>query len=72
MAPHERALALSGTGCTFIADGEPDKAQPVFEQSLPLFRQTEDLLGGAQAAAALGHMLALQHDDVNLHPVYPE
>jgi len=27
MAPHECALALSGTGFTFIADGEPDKAQ---------------------------------------------
>jgi predicted ATPase len=63
MATHERALALSGTGFTLIADGEPDKAQPVFEQSLPLFRETGDLLGGALAAAALGHVLALQHDD---------
>jgi len=27
MAPNECALALSGTGFTFIADGEPDKAQ---------------------------------------------
>ena len=63
MAPHERALALSGTGFTFIADGEPEKAQPVFEQSLPLFRETGDLLGGALATAALGHVLAMQHDD---------
>jgi tetratricopeptide (TPR) repeat protein len=63
MATHERALALSGTGFTLITDGEPDKAQPVFEQSLPLFRETGDLLGGALAAAALGHVLALQHDD---------
>ena len=63
MATHERALALSGTGFTLIADGEPDKAQPVFEQSLPLFREAGDLLGGALAAAALGHVLASQHDD---------
>jgi len=27
MAPHECALALSGTGFTFIADAGPDKAQ---------------------------------------------
>src|ERR1700722_9404467 len=45
MATHERALALSGTGFTLIADGERDKAQPVFEQSLPLFREAGDLLG---------------------------
>jgi predicted ATPase len=63
MAPHERALALSGTGFTLIADGDPDKAQPAFEQSLPLFRETGDSLGGALAAAALGHVLAAQHDD---------
>jgi predicted ATPase len=63
MATHERALALSGTGFTLIADGEPDKAQPVFEQSLPLFREAGDLLGGALAAAALGHVLASQHDE---------
>jgi predicted ATPase len=63
MAPHERALALSGTGFTIMRDGELDKAQRVFEQSLPLFRETGDLLGGAQTAAALGQVLASQHDD---------
>ncbi|HSS91028.1 MAG TPA: DUF4062 domain-containing protein, partial [Streptosporangiaceae bacterium] len=62
MATHERALALSGTGFTLIADSEPDKARPVFEQSLPLFREAGDLLGGALAAAALGHVLASRHD----------
>jgi predicted ATPase len=62
LAPHERALALSGTGFTFIADGDQDQAQSAFEQSLPLFRQTGDRLGGALAAAALGHVLALQYD----------
>jgi predicted ATPase len=63
MAAHERALAFSGNGFTLMADGEPEEAQPAFEQSLPLFRETGDPLGGALAAAALGHALALQHDD---------
>ncbi|HEY2520063.1 MAG TPA: DUF4062 domain-containing protein [Streptosporangiaceae bacterium] len=63
MTTHEHALALSGTGFTLITDGEPDQAQPVFEQSLPLFRKAGDLLGGALAAAILGHVLASQHDD---------
>jgi predicted ATPase len=63
MAPHECALALSGTGFTFIADGDQDQARSAFEQSLPLFREAGDLLGGALAAAALGHVLASQHDD---------
>jgi len=59
---HERALALSGTGFTFIADGDQDQARSAFEQSLPLFRQAGDPLGAALAAAALGHVLASQHD----------
>jgi tetratricopeptide (TPR) repeat protein len=62
-APHERALALSGTGFTFIADGDQDQARSAFEQSLPLFHEAGDPLGGALAAAALGHVLAAQHDD---------
>jgi len=62
MAPHECALALSGTGFTFIADGDQDQARSAFEQSLPLFRQAGDPLGAALAAAALGHVLASQHD----------
>jgi tetratricopeptide (TPR) repeat protein len=62
VAPHERALALSGTGFTFIADGDQDQARSAFEQSLPLFREAGDPLGAALAAAALGHVLASQHD----------
>jgi predicted ATPase len=62
MAPRERALALSGTGFTFIAGGDQDKAQSAFEQSLPLFREAGDRLDGALAAALLGQVLALQHD----------
>jgi predicted ATPase len=72
MATHERALALSGAGFFLITDGEPDKAQPVFEQSLPFFRETGDLLGGALAAAALGHVLASQHDNERAAEVLEE
>jgi len=50
MAPHERALALSGTGFTFIADGDQDQARSAFEQSLSLFREAGDLLDAALAA----------------------
>jgi predicted ATPase len=62
MAPRERALELSGAGFTLLTDGEPEAAQPNFEQSLPVFREAGDLLGGALATAALGHVLASQHD----------
>jgi tetratricopeptide (TPR) repeat protein len=62
MATHERALALSGAGFTLITNGEPDQAEPVFEQSLPLFRAAGDLLGEAMAAATLGHVLASQQN----------
>ena len=50
-------MALSGTGFTLISDGDQDKGQSAFEQSLPLFREAGDPLGGALAAAALGHVL---------------
>jgi predicted ATPase len=63
LAPHDRALALSGTGFAAMTDGDHDKAQATFEQSLPLFRETGDPLGAALAAATLGHVLASQHED---------
>ena len=63
MATHERALGYSGNGFILLTDGEPDKAESAFEQSLPLFREAGDLHGEALAAAALGHVLALQGDD---------
>jgi hypothetical protein len=62
MAPHERAMALSGTGFTLISDGDQDKGRSAFEQSLPLFREAGDPLGGALAAAGLGHVLGAQND----------
>jgi predicted ATPase len=62
MAPHDRALALSGAGFTHLAGGDQATAKTLFEQSLPLYRQSEDRLGSALAAAALGHLLAARHE----------
>jgi predicted ATPase len=63
LPPYERALALSATGFTLITGGDQARARPLFEQSLPLYRQAGDTMGAALAAAALGHLLASQHDD---------
>ena len=62
MAAHDRALALSGSGFVSLASGDMTKAETLFEQSLPLYQQSEDLLGGALAAATLGHVLAARQD----------
>jgi len=63
LPPRQRALALSGTGFGLFASGDRATAQPLLEQSLPLYRQAGDMLGAATAAAMLGHLLALQHQD---------
>ena len=63
LPPRQRALALSGTGFGLFASGDPATAQPLLEQSLPLYRQAGDMLGAATTAAMLGHLLALQHQD---------
>ena len=63
LPPRQRALALSGTGFGLFACGNQAAAQPLLEQSLPLYRQAGDTLGAATTAAMLGHLLALQHQD---------
>jgi predicted ATPase len=63
LSPQQRALALSGTGFGLFASGDHATAQPLLEQSLPLYRQAGDMLGAATTAAMLGHLLALQHQD---------
>jgi len=61
LPPRQRALALSGTGFGLFAGGDQARAQPLFEQSLPLYHQAGDTLGAALTAGVLGHLLALQH-----------
>jgi tetratricopeptide (TPR) repeat protein len=63
LPPRQRALALSGTGFGLFASGDQATAQPLLEQSLPLYCQAGDMLGAATTAAMLGHLLALQHQD---------
>jgi predicted ATPase len=63
LPPRQRALALSGTGFGLFASGDQATAQPLLEQSLPLYRQAGDMLGAATTAAMLGHLLAVQHQD---------
>jgi len=64
LPPQLRALALSGSGFGLFASGDLATAQPLLERSLPLYREAGDVLGAATAAAMLGHLLALQHQDV--------
>jgi predicted ATPase len=59
--PYQRALSLTGAGFILLANGDPARAQTVFEQSLPLYRQTSEKLGvilNATVLAVLGHLAA--------------
>jgi len=48
---YQRALALTGTGFILLANGDMARAQTVFEQSLPLYRQTSEKLGRSSPVA---------------------
>jgi len=63
LPPHEAALTLAAAGFTLMTGGDPARALPLFERSLPLYRQAADELGAALATAALGHMLSAQNED---------
>jgi predicted ATPase len=63
LPPHDAALALAGGGFTLLTSEDPARALPLFERSLPLYRQAADQLGAALAAAAAGHLLSAQHED---------
>jgi predicted ATPase len=62
LAPHQRGMALSGTGFMLNGRGEQAAARSLFEQSLPLLRQAGDEPGTAVTAAGLGHIYALEHE----------
>jgi predicted ATPase len=63
--PYQWALALTAAGFILIANGDPARAQAVFEQSLPLYRQTSEKLGvitNATVLAVLGHLAQTRRD----------
>jgi hypothetical protein len=62
LPPRQRALALSAAGFVQFAGGDQARARRLLKQSLPLYRQAGDRLGMGLTAAALGHLLAAQHD----------
>ena len=65
LPPYQGALALTGAGFILIANGDLARAQTVFEQALPLYRQTSEKLGvvlNATVLAVLGHLAATRRD----------
>jgi predicted ATPase len=62
LPPYERGLALAAAGFHRQAMGDQASSRRLFEQSLPLLRQSGDKLRIAYIAAVLGHLSALQHD----------
>jgi predicted ATPase len=65
LPPYQHALALTGVGFILIANGDLARAQTVFGQSLPLYRQTSEKLGvilNATVLAVLGHLAAIRRD----------
>jgi len=66
LSPYEHALALTGVGFILIANEDRGRASQLFEESLPLYRQTTEELGmmlNATVLAVLGHLAAIRRDD---------
>jgi predicted ATPase len=65
LPPYQHALALTGAGFILIANGDLARAETVFGQSLPLYRQTSEKLGvilNATVLAVLGHLAAIRRE----------
>jgi hypothetical protein len=65
LPPYQRAMALTGAGFTLIANEDRARAQQLFEQTLPLYRQGSEELGvllNATVLAVLGHLAASRRD----------
>jgi len=54
LPPHQHALALTGAGFMLHANEDQAGAQMLFEQSLPLYRQSRDSLSVTMTATVLG------------------
>jgi hypothetical protein len=58
-------MALTRVGFLLIVSGDTARAQPLFEQSLPLYRQVSEKLGvtmNVRVLAILGHLAAGRRD----------
>jgi predicted ATPase len=65
LPPHQRAIALSAAGFIFISNGDQAKAETLFEQNLPVYRQVSDKLGvvlTATVLGVLGYLAALRRE----------
>jgi predicted ATPase len=65
LPPYQRAVALTGAGSIRNNNGDLARAQALFEQTLPLYRQTSERLGvilHAIVLAILGHLAATRGD----------
>ena len=54
LPPHQHALTLTGAGFMLLANEDQAGAQMLFEQSLPLYRQSRDSLSVIMTATVLG------------------
>jgi predicted ATPase len=65
LPPHQRAIALSAAGFILISNGDQARAETLFGQNLPLYRQVSDKLGvvlTATVLGVLGYLAALRRD----------
>jgi predicted ATPase len=65
LPPYQRATALTGAASIRNNNGDLARAQTLFEQTLPLYRQTSEKLGvilHATVLAILGHLAATRRD----------
>jgi predicted ATPase len=54
LPPHQHALTLTGAGFILLANGDQARAQMLFEQSLPLYRQSRESMSVTLTATVLG------------------
>jgi predicted ATPase len=65
LPPQQRAIALSAAGFILISNGDQAKAETLFEQNLPVYRQVSGKLGvvlTATVLGVLGYLAALRRD----------
>jgi predicted ATPase len=65
LPPYQRSLALTAAGFIRLNNGDPDRAQTTFEQSLPLYRQTSEqlaVINNATILSVLAHLAATRRD----------